>query len=590
MFCPTCGQENDEQAQFCQGCGTTLQNIGQESKNVGTKTVAVQYAGFWRRFVAAFLDVTLIFMVLITIAVIFALSRIAPIFALAVVIIPWIYSAIMESSSKQATLGKMLLGIVVTDLEGRRISFAKATVRYLGKAVSILLFFAGFIMAGFSKRKQTLHDMMVGCLVVHRKPNALMQAAQQINSIRNLDQLLPRMLHEIIQVMGAERGFVMLYESGKLVVKATRNIDQKMIASDEFQFSRSVLAEVERSGEPSIIADTGLRGKLLSERIQEDERLTTQTNIGNRNPIAILCLPLKIEEQLIGLIYVDNHLISDLFNKDDLALIMAFINQVKGAIENASLREQGLDHQRLEQEMEDAREMQLSLLPKSAPQIEGFDIAGVCEPATEVGGDYFTYIWMDKEKTKLGIVLMDVTGHGMKAATTTFIANGMLQSEIKSGRPPGEIMVNMHQSLQEILTKNAFVAMSFALLDTSPKILTHFNAGLPTPLLIRNGNLAELDIRSDVPLGCHLPANYAGASVPLLPGDVLLFHSDGLSEAEDAKERMYEYTRMEALLNSLAVQPQDAQTWLDAIVTDVRAFTESGEPEDDLTVVVVRVL
>jgi len=543
-------------------------------------TIAVQYAGFWRRFVAAFIDVILIHLFLITIVVVFALSRfIGPIFMLALLVIPWIYSAAMESSSKQATLGKMTLGIVVTDLEGRRISFGRAIGRYLGKSVSLSLLFIGFIMAGFTKKKQALHDIMADCLVVFRKPNALMQAAQQMSAIRYLNELLNRMLNEIIQAMGAERGFVMLCENSELIVKAVRNINREMIVSDEFQFSRSVLSEVERTGEPQLITDA-----------KTNEPFPAQANTISCNLSSILCIPLKVEEQFIGLIYIDNHLIRNLFTEHDLELIMAFVNQTTSAIENAILRQQGIERQRLEKEMADAHEMQLSLLPQSAPQIEGFDIAGACEPATEVGGDYFTYLWMDKEKTKLGIVLIDVTGHGMKAATTTFLASGMLQSEIKNSRSPGEIMANMHQSLQEILSKNAFVAMSFTLIDIRQKILTHFNAGLPTPILIRDGNLAELDIQSDVPLGCGLPARYIGTSVPLSSGDVLLFRSDGLSESEDAHEQMYEYTRMEPLLDSLAAQQKPAQTWLNAILTDVRAFIGTGEPADDLTVVVVRVL
>jgi streptogramin lyase len=139
----------------------------------------------------------------------------------------------------------------------------------------------------------------------------------------------------------------------------------------------------------------------------------------------------------------------------------------------------------LEAELQDAREMQLSLLPESAPPIEDFDIAGACEPAMAVGGDYFTYLWLDGDKTQLGIVLMDVTGHGMKAATTTFLANGMLRSESRSGRTPAEIMTRMHESLQEVLPQTAFVSMSFAVIDLRDKVLTHFNAGQPAPILIR---------------------------------------------------------------------------------------------------------
>ena len=206
MFCPRCGRENDEQAQFCQGCGTSFKNLGQESRSVETKLV-VQYAGFWRRFVAAFIDIILIVIVLSS--VVLPMIRLLKLTSIVWLIIPWIYSAVMESSSKQATLGKMALGIIVTDLEGKRISFVKATGRYFCKVLSTLSLFIGFIMAGFTKKKQTLHDIMTNCLLVLRESNVLIQVAQQMSTIHNLDELLNRMLVEIVQIMGAKRGFVM---------------------------------------------------------------------------------------------------------------------------------------------------------------------------------------------------------------------------------------------------------------------------------------------------------------------------------------------------------------------------------------------
>lgn len=229
MFCPRCGRENNEQAQFCQGCGTSLKNLGQKSRSMKTK-IAVQYAGFWRRFVAAFIDITLILIALSS--VVLPMIRFLKITSIGWLVIPWIYSAIMESSSKQATLGKMALGIVVTDLEGRRISFVKATGRHFCKILSILSLFIGFIMAGFTKKKQALHDMMTNCLLVLREFNALMQVAQQMSTIHDLEELLNRMLDEIVQVMDAKRGFVMLRENGELVVKNSRDISREMIAND----------------------------------------------------------------------------------------------------------------------------------------------------------------------------------------------------------------------------------------------------------------------------------------------------------------------------------------------------------------------
>jgi serine/threonine protein kinase/serine phosphatase RsbU (regulator of sigma subunit)/tetratricopeptide (TPR) repeat protein len=437
-------------------------------------------------------------------------------------------------------------------------------------------------------------------LTERREREALMQVAQQMSSIRDLDELLNRILDEIMRVMGAERGFVMLRlkspplvkggrgdfapssdseEEGELVVKVARNINREMIAGEEFQFSRSVLAEVERTGEPQVITDA-----------QADERFAVQASVVSYDLRSILCAPLKAEEELIGLIYIDNHLVSNLFTARDLELMMAFANQVASAVENASLRQQEAERQRLEQEMAAAREMQLSLLPKSASEIEGFDIAGVCEPATEVGGDYFNYLWLDEAHSKLGIVLMDVTGHGMKAAMNTFLANGMLQSEIRSGTSPEQIMAKMNQSLCAMLPKGTFVAMSFSVIDTKGKTLTHFNAGIPEPVIIRNGELVEPETPGAFPLGCWAETEYTGAGIELQSADLLVFHSDGIVEATNEAGEMYVDERFAAFLTTLDVQTKSAQEIRDAILTDVRAFLSDEEENDDMTVVVVKVI
>ena len=141
------------------------------------------YAGFWKRFVAALIDVVLIGVVFILVSILllimglgidFSLGggiepRVFIILNLISIVIPWIYWAAMESSSRQATLGKMALGIIVTDLDGNRISFARATGRYLAKIVSGIILYIGFIMAAFTGKKQALHDIMAGCLVVDKR-------------------------------------------------------------------------------------------------------------------------------------------------------------------------------------------------------------------------------------------------------------------------------------------------------------------------------------------------------------------------------------------------------------------------------------
>jgi len=153
---------------------------------------AVSYAGFWKRFVAALIDGFLLgivnFIIFIPVIGLMGLGAVTDVGEnpeasaglvaaaigaytlsfLAVGAAGWLYFTLMESSEKGATLGKMALGIRVTDMNGNKISFGRATGRYFGKIVSAMILYIGFIMAGFTQQKQALHDIMAGCLVVNK--------------------------------------------------------------------------------------------------------------------------------------------------------------------------------------------------------------------------------------------------------------------------------------------------------------------------------------------------------------------------------------------------------------------------------------
>jgi uncharacterized RDD family membrane protein YckC len=189
MFCPACGQEAPESANFCQYCGQTLNWAAggpHFQRTTAGQPAPFEYAGFWLRLVASLIDAIFIFIVIlgaVTVAkgilgvpVGFAAGRYGvrtlerghAVIFLIIMVVPWLYWALMESSSHQATLGKMALGLKVTDLQGERISFGRATGRYFGKIVSEMILYIGFMMAGWTKRKQALHDLMAGTLVVRK--------------------------------------------------------------------------------------------------------------------------------------------------------------------------------------------------------------------------------------------------------------------------------------------------------------------------------------------------------------------------------------------------------------------------------------
>lgn len=206
MFCHKCGARVDDQAAFCDKCGTALQNTLPPANAVtatrpemsasptacapATGAAAafppvVQYAGFWRRLAAALIDGLLSFAVYLAIAFVMGFiyaaitgndemsddtaNVIAYVSWIIAFLLGWLYWALMESSSNQATLGKMALGIVVTDGQSRRISFGRATGRYFGRILSALILYIGFIIIAFTEKKQGLHDIMADCLVVVKR-------------------------------------------------------------------------------------------------------------------------------------------------------------------------------------------------------------------------------------------------------------------------------------------------------------------------------------------------------------------------------------------------------------------------------------
>jgi uncharacterized RDD family membrane protein YckC len=191
MYCSKCGAPNHDQAAFCDKCGAPLQKTGLATGTAApTYPPGVQYAGFWKRFAASLIDglimgalQTVVQVILTIVGVIDVSGQTAGpgteefdryismvlILSGVIFVVQIFYFAIMESSSKQATLGKMVLGIVVTDANGKRISLGRAVGRNLGKIISSVILLIGYFMIAFTEKKQGAHDIMASCLVVVKK-------------------------------------------------------------------------------------------------------------------------------------------------------------------------------------------------------------------------------------------------------------------------------------------------------------------------------------------------------------------------------------------------------------------------------------
>ena len=182
MFCTACGAANSDAAQFCSACGARFGVAA-----AGVPAAGFQYTGFWKRFVAMVIDGVVFapigFLLLIPIGISGFLQHantflreglpatlIASLIGVGIIwlIGHWLYFTLMESSRYQGTLGKMTMDAKVTDLNGNRISFARANGRFFGKWISQAMFNIGFLMAAFTEKKQALHDILAGCLVIQK--------------------------------------------------------------------------------------------------------------------------------------------------------------------------------------------------------------------------------------------------------------------------------------------------------------------------------------------------------------------------------------------------------------------------------------
>ncbi len=278
-----------------------------------------------------------------------------------------------------------------------------------------------------------------------------------------------------------------------------------------------------------------------------------------------------------------------------IVLSIGFFPAVKLSSERAALAEQKKqledeEKSRLQKELQTAHDMQMGLMPASDPIVSGFDISGLCRPAEEVGGDYFDYVWLNEEKTRLGIAVADVSGKAMKAAITAVMTSGMVYREVGTNETPKGILRKINRPMYLKTDKRIFTAMSFAVIDTETQKLAFSNAGQMQPFLKRKAAIEPIKVDgSHLPLGMTEDVEYHELTISLERGDTIVFYTDGIPEAMNKKDEMFGFERLESIVKDSAADLSAKQVAA-KIVQKVADFAGSAKQHDDMTVVVVRVL
>ncbi len=247
-----------------------------------------------------------------------------------------------------------------------------------------------------------------------------------------------------------------------------------------------------------------------------------------------------------------------------------------------------VERERLRAELETAREMQLQVMPSADPLMRGMDVAGVCLPAAEVGGDYFDYMWLDDNERLLCITMADVSGKGLKAAMAAVMVSGMLHVTTPNAKSPADVLTRINNPLRHKIDARMFVAMQLAVIDTKRRTVTLANAGQMPPLLLRDGAVCPLTTGGPrFPLGATDDVRYEPRTIRLQTDDTLLLYTDGVNEAMNADRELFGDDRLRDVLQHTA--GQSAAAIVEAIREAVRTFTGDQPQHDDVTLVVVRV-
>lgn len=247
------------------------------------------------------------------------------------------------------------------------------------------------------------------------------------------------------------------------------------------------------------------------------------------------------------------------------------------------------ERQRMKRELEVAKHVQMSFLPKTNPVLNGIDIASICIPALEVGGDYYDFIQL--EKNKLGIIIGDVSGKGTQAAFYMTLTKGFLKALAKQTDSPAEVLTKMNELFYENVERGRFISMIYAIVDLDTKIITIARAG-HNPIILQDES-GEITLISPNGLALGLEKGNLFTKVitehkeALSSGKVFIFYTDGFTEAVNKRgeeyglDRMFEIARLKTLTLAKEIQ--------DTLLEDVDKFIGKAAQHDDMTMVILKI-
>jgi sigma-B regulation protein RsbU (phosphoserine phosphatase) len=346
-----------------------------------------------------------------------------------------------------------------------------------------------------------------------------------------------------------------------------------------------------------VISDSGIENYYSEKILISDYVVVEQSEFINVFPTAnhklienniYTIIPMVIKSRVIGLLLFGLKHSGSQFAGKDLELLYAAANQAAISIENARLYRSEADKLKLERDLDLARKIQQSLLPKCNPDVNGLDICGQMIPAMQVGGDYYDLIPISP--TKLFVIVGDVSGKGLSASLYMTKLQTMMQVACVNNRSPRDILIEINRNLYISMEKDWFVTITLALFDLEKNIVKVCRAGHAPLLAASNGTVATYrtqGIGVGLEKGTIFDRTLVEEEITLSHGKIFAFYSDGITEAINEKEEFFGEDKLSDLLKGKTNIP--STKLMDEIWESLKQFRGKAEQNDDMTMVLVKV-
>ncbi len=444
---------------------------------------------------------------------------------------------------------------------------------------------------------------------------ALLQVAQAVVSFNDLDDILSAIVRITPILIGVERCIIFLWDAERSVFRPARaygvphDAEATLLARRYAPGNFPLLDAVREQGGlltyPSIAQEADIRTDALDGRddlVPPDFAAEfAECPPGTRYPwgmqyppdkeyprgkvCSLLAVPLSVKGDVLGVMLLEEIPAARRFHERRMEIITGIAQQAAMAVQNDRLQQEMAGRERLERELQLAREIQQTFMPSQLPHLPGWELAVTWRAARQVGGDF--YDLFELPGGRLGLVIADVADKGVPAALFMALTRALVRAAALEETSPAAALARVNELLVPDAHHGMFVTAVYAVLSLETGQLVYANAGHNLPLLWRSGTRTlERFGKGGMALGVLEGVSLREWTVSLEPGDCLIFYTDGITDAFSPEDDVYGEDRLRATIQSAG--GGSAQATLEAVDDSVIAFVGDNPPSDDITLMVLR--